>query len=311
MGKLFSRYKYKHVMYGKSSQMDFEHGSDAQNESTDFTNINTVRQLEQVHSEPVTCVVHVDSGVCLSGSKDQTLVLYNYENGKRKQTWLGHEKEVTKVAYGSHIKSYFSGSRDKNINMWQIDSVDPVLQFKGHDLIISGLAINSVDLYDMFEEEVGNSKYQTQSEYCLDVDNSQMCSGSRDNSLRLWCLSTGECLRQNSVTRNLVTHVNWAEDSDIIAQTGEDKEVKIWDARTLAVVQRFARKQHIQSWCDISEDKMYCLTCSNGFQGNGCEATIVCVKLQHGSSCPSDDLQSWRRNKSSRNNSVLVLMFFV
>ena len=55
----------------KSSQMDFEHGSDAQNESADFTNINTVRQLEQVHSEPVTCVVHVDSGVCLSGSKDQ------------------------------------------------------------------------------------------------------------------------------------------------------------------------------------------------------------------------------------------------
>lgn len=29
--------------------------------------------------------------------------------------------------------------------------------------------------------------------------------------------------------------------------------------------------------CDVSSDGNYCLTCSNGFGGNGCEATVSTV----------------------------------
>ena len=49
---------------------------------------------------------------------------------------------------------------------------------------------------------------------------------------------------------------------------------RIWDARSLQISQSFPRKQHIQVCCQISEDQNYCLTCSNGFSGNGCEATV-------------------------------------
>ena len=49
---------------------------------------------------------------------------------------------------------------------------------------------------------------------------------------------------------------------------------RIWDANNLQVIKAFPRKQHIQTCCELSLDNNYCLTSSNGFQGNGCEATV-------------------------------------
>ena len=49
---------------------------------------------------------------------------------------------------------------------------------------------------------------------------------------------------------------------------------RVWDSRTLEVTHTFPRKQYIQTCCDISEDNNYLLSCSNGFGGQGCEATV-------------------------------------
>ena len=58
---------------------------------------------------------------------------------------------------------------------------------------------------------------------------------------------------------------------------------RIFDSRSLQVTHTFQRKQHIQTWCDISNDNQYCVTSSNGFDGNGCEATVrkESVLLEH------------------------------
>lgn len=42
----------------------------------------------------------------------------------------------------------------------------------------------------------------------------------------------------------------------------------------LNVVHAFPKKQYIQTYCDVSKDGLYCLSCSNGFNGNGCELTV-------------------------------------
>ena len=55
---------------------------------------------------------------------------------------------------------------------------------------------------------------------------------------------------------------------------------RIWDSRNLQVCVTFPRKQYIQNCCDMSEDNNYCLTCSNGFGGSGCEATVSFFKTK-------------------------------
>ena len=72
----------------------------------------------------------------------QSVALFNFRAGQLMSKWTTHEKEVTKVLYGAQCRAHFSASRDKVVNMWQTGITDPVLSFVGHDMVVTGLAIN-------------------------------------------------------------------------------------------------------------------------------------------------------------------------
>ena len=49
---------------------------------------------------------------------------------------------------------------------------------------------------------------------------------------------------------------------------------RLWDSRGLQVAHIFPARQHIQTYCAVSEDGRKCISCSSGFGGEGCEATV-------------------------------------
>jgi len=104
-----------------------------------------------------------------------------------------------------------------------------------------------------------------------------MISGSRDNTVRLWDVAGGQCIRTMALAQNLVTDVCWGHSSGsrLVAQSSEDKTVRLWDTRSLHAAVTTTPKQHIQTCCDLSgADDRLCMSASNGFGGNGCEATL-------------------------------------
>ena len=42
------------------------------------------------------------------------------------------------------------------------------------------------------------------------LDNSQLCSGSRDNTVRLWDVNSQTCVRKNTISRNLVCETKFS-----------------------------------------------------------------------------------------------------
>ncbi|KAL3870723.1 hypothetical protein ACJMK2_038767, partial [Sinanodonta woodiana] len=256
MGKLFSKTKHsKHSGQNsgfssidgiQKSQIDDYHRVTQREHSP--VKMPGGHQHQNVHSEAVVSLATVQPGLCLSGSKDKTVALYDYQNCKVIDLWKGHEREVTKVCYGAACQGIFSASRDKTIKLWQRGNPNYTREFYGHDLVVMAVHINK--------------------------DNSLLCSGSRDTAIKLWDVETGTCLRENKICQNLINDVKFVPDSHLIIQSGEDKEVRLFDVRTLNVIHAFPRKQYIQMACDVSTDGSYCLTCSNGFGGNGCEATL-------------------------------------
>lgn len=50
--------------------------------------------------------------------------------------------------------------------------------------------------------------------------------------------------------------------------------LRVWDSRTWQVTNTFPAKQYIQTHCDISSNCYHLLSASNGFGGQGCEATV-------------------------------------
>uniref|UniRef100_A0A668AZJ8 WD repeat domain 31 n=1 Tax=Myripristis murdjan TaxID=586833 RepID=A0A668AZJ8_9TELE len=143
----------------------------------------------------------------------------------------------------------FSASRDKSVLMWDLNQGDePIQEFCGHELVVNGLA--------------------------LSPDGRKLCSGSRDNWMCLWDIESGECEHRHNICRNLVTHVCWVPGSSSIVQTSEDKTIRVWDSRAWQVTNTFPAKQYIQTHCDVSSNGHYLVSSSNGFGGQGCEATL-------------------------------------
>ncbi|XP_038189790.1 WD repeat-containing protein 31 isoform X3 [Arvicola amphibius] len=154
-----------------------------------------------------------------------------------------------KIACIPKSNQFFSASRDKSILMWDLEgSSQPRQELSGHAMVVTGLAVSP--------------------------DSSQLCTGSRDNSLLLWDVGTGRCVQRASVSRNLVTHLCWVPREPYVLQSSEDKTIRLWDSRRLQVAHVFPTKQHIQTHCEVSVDGHTCISCSSGFGGEGCEATL-------------------------------------
>ncbi|XP_038046246.1 WD repeat-containing protein 31-like [Patiria miniata] len=249
MGKKQSKMKDR----GSSRSRIYGHGFG------DYTAVNSmeiadVKRYTPVHTDAVTSVTIAGDVSYITGSADQSMVLYRWMEGRLMQRWVGHKREITKVTHAPELEATFSASRDKTIRMWKRGTTDggTVEQqnckqtFTGHELVVTGIAF-------------GNGK---------------LCSGSRDNSVRQWDISTGQCINQSIIPRNLVTHIKWIPGESMLAQTSEDKCLRLWDTRTLTEAHVFPKKQYIQTCCDVSSDGNYCLTSSNGVGGRGCEATL-------------------------------------
>ncbi|KAJ8005621.1 hypothetical protein DPEC_G00119840 [Dallia pectoralis] len=238
MGKLQSKFRRSRSDLYRATKCDGDTAAASQ-----------VVQYEPAHRDAVNCVTNLTSDLCVSGGSDMAVVVYDWRGGKLCQSFQGHNREITKVECFPGSTWIFSASRDKTVMMWDLNQGDePIQEFCGHELVVNGLAVSP--------------------------DGSKLCTGSRDNSMCLWDIESGERVHKNTVSRNLVTHVCWVPESPCIVQTSEDKTIRVWDSRAWQVTNTFPAKQYIQTHCDISANGNYLLSSSNGFNGQGCEATL-------------------------------------
>uniref|UniRef100_K7FV37 WD repeat domain 31 n=1 Tax=Pelodiscus sinensis TaxID=13735 RepID=K7FV37_PELSI len=223
MGKLQSKINFSTSKYSRPEQVEEASPAPA------------VRRYSPAHTDAVTSVAALTPELCVSGGKDKTVAVYNWRSGVMLEKFMGHQREVTKVACALQSSRIFSASRDKTVMMWERHrSPGPSQRFPGHDLVVTGLAVSP--------------------------DASQLCTGSRDNSLCMWDVETGACGRRVFLSLRQVTHLCWVPAEPYVLQSSEDKPARLWDSRELRVAHTFPGKQHVQTYCDVSQE---------GFGGEG------------------------------------------
>ncbi|CAF3553415.1 unnamed protein product [Rotaria sordida] len=228
---------FGHLFRKRSKSKSSKNSNDNEKFETNVRNSTQIREKipvgEAIHSDGVLNIYPVDTSTILSGSQDRTLVLYDFINHRIRRRWTGHEHDVVKVLYGHIVNLFVSASRDRTIQFWNINSDLPVQKLLGHELVVTAIDFNP--------------------------ENSILVSGSRDNKIIFWDTKTGQILKKIMIGRNLITDAKWSHDGTFIAQTGEDKENKMYDARSMTQVVSFPKKQYIQTSCDISNDDRYLL----------------------------------------------------
>ena len=128
--------------------------------------LNTVEgHADYVYSVTIT----PDGKKAVSGSRDNTLRLWDIESGACLKVLEGHTDTVYSVALTPDGKRVVSGSSDKTLRMWDLESGACLKVLEGHSKYIVSVA--------------------------LTPDGKRALSGSRDNTLRLWDLESGACMK--------------------------------------------------------------------------------------------------------------------
>ena len=85
------------------------------------------------HLDEVSSVCfNTDGKFALSGSKDNTIKLWNTKTGKCIRTFIGHTKIIYTVCFSPDNKFALSASGDDTMKLWNIETGDCVLTMTGH-----------------------------------------------------------------------------------------------------------------------------------------------------------------------------------
>jgi WD40 repeat protein len=119
-----------------------------------------------------------------------------------------------------------------------------------------------------------------------------LVSGSRDGTLRTWDLATAAMAAEKKTPQNTVTGLCWVPGAAAaVAQSSEDKVLRVWDVRALAVAMAFPAQQYLhvrarwssraplmpgrrQTCVAAAADGYTLATGANGFNGHGCAVTV-------------------------------------
>ncbi|KAE8077499.1 hypothetical protein FH972_016059 [Carpinus fangiana] len=215
------------------------------------------------HSETVlcldTCVSTSGRTLIVTGSKDNSVRLWEAGSGCCIGVGVGHKKAVGAIAFSKKQKDFFvSGSRDLTLKVWSLESLlDEVVQplnlkakalVKAHDKDINSLAIAPNDslvcsgsqdktahvwrLPDLVSVVV--LKGHKKGIWSVEFSPVDQCviTASGDKTMRIWAISDGSCLKIFTGHVSSVLRASFLTRGTQCVSCDADGVVKLWTVKT-------------------------------------------------------------------------------
>ncbi|EGZ27265.1 hypothetical protein PHYSODRAFT_553886 [Phytophthora sojae] len=178
------------------------------------------------HRSPITCVAfHPVFSVLVSGSEDASVKVWDFETGEYERTLKGHTNPVQAVAFNGSGSLLASTSTDLSIKIWDFSSdgdYECLRTLRGHDHNVCGIVFGP------------------------DLASDRLYSCSRDNTIKVWELSTGYCVNTlNAGHSDWVRDVAVSDDGLYLASCGNDRSILFWDLQHMRVLQSIREHEHV------------------------------------------------------------------
>jgi len=197
-----------------------------------------------------------DDKYFISASSDDTLKIWDINSGACLRTFVGHKDSIYAIAITLDGKYVVSGSDDNTLKLWDIDSEDCLRTFVGHkgwvnsvvitrdgQYIISGSSDKTLKLWDLNTREclrtfVGHKEWVKAVDITWSIGSVNITtgkqypfiiSGSDDNTLKLWDLNSGNCLRSFWGHKYGINAIAISKDDRYVVSGSSDNTLKLWD----------------------------------------------------------------------------------
>lgn len=209
------------------------------NHSGSIVNLQLLHTVKSAHQQPI-CAFEMCMRRVLTGSRDHTLKLYNFQDAKCQFTMFGHSSPVTIVCMDKQAPSgAVSGSTDGTVWLWDLLSGKALHKMKKHTASIVA------------------------AQCCMHY----IVSSAEDNKMCIWARRTGALLHVNQLD-SASCHAlsllgqNWCV-------TGGRGFLFLWDIRSGELIQHFplVHRSIVQPTVEhISISSDLCVVCSLGHE---------------------------------------------
>jgi WD40 repeat protein/serine/threonine protein kinase len=232
------------------------------------------------------------------------------QSGQCLRTLTGHTGRVTSVCLSADGRFALSGSHDKTLKLWEVETGQCLGTLTDHTNILSSVCL-SVDgrfalcgwedgTLELLEMPTGQSLGALQghtaqlNSVCLSTDSRVALTGSWSciQNLKLWEVATGKCLRIFTGHISWVNSVCLSTDSQFALSGSEDGTVKLWEVVTGQCLRTFCHAGRVNSVC-LSTNSQFALSgdtvgtiklwevatgrCVRTFTGHTSWVTSVCL----------------------------------
>ncbi|GCL41668.1 protein kinase domain-containing protein [Dolichospermum planctonicum] len=182
-------------------------------------------------------------------STSQPQVNSNKFIGNLLQTLKGHSHGVSSVAYSPDGQTLASGSYDKTIKLWNVNTGKLLQTLEGHSDWVWSVAYSPDGQTLASESSDGTIKLwnvktgkllQTLEGYykvAYSPDGQILASASVDKTIKLWNVNTGNLLQTLKGYSEGVTSLAYSPDSQTLASASGDKTIKLWNVNTGELLQ--------------------------------------------------------------------------
>ena len=203
----------------------------------------------------------------VSASRDQTIRLWDAENGRTMHVWTGDPKRVTSVAFSPDGTSIASGGWDSSVKLWDASSGRLLATFPGAGIDLSEVrslfaqrgAGASGDIPGK-SENMGRAggrltrtipaHTQSQGLYksivriAVSPDGRTVVSASSDGTAKIWDAATGRLLQTLRHFDKFLRSIAISPDGRLINSAGISDKLNLWDTATGKLVEAIEFKHH-------------------------------------------------------------------
>lgn len=219
------------------------------------------------HDHCVSSVSFLGSDKLVSASRDKTIRIWELSTGFCIKTITGHAEWVRSVNVSEDSRLLCTGSNDQSVRVWDASSGESKSDMRGHDNVVETAKFAPVNAYACLRRLAGlpvaaaaaaplkaidNEKEAATTNGNTNMPGQFVVSASRDKTLKLWDVTSGQVLH------TFVGHDNWVRDfvfhpsGKTLISVSDDKTMRVWDLATGRCSKTIEASEHFTTCIDFS-----------------------------------------------------------